>query len=481
MTSTLIPVILCGGAGSRLWPLSRELHPKPFIRMADGQSLLQKVFLRAEQLDNVNQMLVVTNRELSFKTEDEFAEVNTRSLPISLILEPMGRNTAAAAAAAALMLVETDPNATLLILAADHLIEDQVAFSAAVRRAQELAQEGKLVTFGITPSEPEVGYGYIEHQGEDVIRFVEKPDLDHAREYVASGRFLWNSGIFCFKAQTLIDEMEAFAPSILASMRVTIAHSKISRGEQFFRCELDAKTFEAVPEDSIDYAVMEQTKQAAVVPCDICWSDIGSWRSMSMIGDRDPAGNTLKGEVILHDVNRCYIRAEERMVGAVGIDDLVIIETADAVLVAHKDRSQDVKHVYKRLKDLGDEAHRLHQTVHRPWGTYTVLEEGDGFKMKRIVVKPGASLSLQMHHHRSEHWIIVSGSATIVNGDNEIFLRTNQSTYIEAGHKHRLTNPGKINLVLIEVQTGQYLGEDDIVRFEDVYGRIESPSSLLQV
>lgn len=474
MNNTLIPVILSGGAGTRLWPLSRELHPKPFIRMPDGQSLLQKVFLRAAQLDNVDQMLVVTNREIGFKTEDEIAEVNHAHLPLSSILEPVGRNTAAAVALAALTLAETNPHATLLILAADHLIQDQPAFAAAVQRAQALAQEGKLVTFGITPDEPETGYGYIEHEGEDVLRFVEKPDLAQAQAYLASGRFLWNSGMFCFKAQTLIDEMTQHAPLIISSVRVALSKAKISHGEHFFRCELEAQSFQAVPDDSIDYALMEKTHHAAVVPCDIGWSDIGSWRSMSAQCSKDNKGNSLKGDVILHDVNGCYIRAEERMIGAVGVEDLVIIETADAVLVAHKDRSQDVKKIYTRLKESGHAAHQLHQTVHRPWGTYTVLEEGDGFKIKRIVVKPGASLSLQMHHHRSEHWIVVSGSAIIVNGDTEIFLRTNHSTYIQAGDKHRLTNPGKINLVLIEVQTGQYLGEDDIVRFEDIYGRIEA-------
>ncbi|MBN2855595.1 MAG: mannose-1-phosphate guanylyltransferase/mannose-6-phosphate isomerase [Halothiobacillaceae bacterium] len=472
MNSKLIPVILCGGAGARLWPLSRELHPKPFIRMADGQSLLQKVFLRAGALADVHQIVVATNRELGFKTEDEFAEINAKKLPLSLILEPVGRNTAAAAVAAALMLVETDPTATLLILAADHLIADQAAFAQAVARAQVLAQAGKLVTFGITPTEPETGYGYIEHTGETVIRFIEKPDLPQAEQYVAEGRFLWNSGMFCFKAQTLIDEMAKFAPILLAGVRATLAQSKISRGDRFFRCDLEANAFASVVEDSLDYAVMEHTQQAAVVPCAIGWTDIGSWRAMSLIGDTDAEGNTLKGEVILHDVNRCYIHAEERMIGAVGVEDLVIIETADAVLVAHKDRSQDVKKLYTQLKNSGHAAHQLHQTVHRPWGTYTVLEEGDGFKMKRIVVKPGASLSLQMHHHRSEHWIVVSGSAIIINGTKEIFLRTNHSTYIQAGDQHRLTNPGKINLVMIEVQTGQYLGEDDIVRFEDIYGRV---------
>ncbi|MGD9888325.1 MAG: mannose-1-phosphate guanylyltransferase/mannose-6-phosphate isomerase [Halothiobacillaceae bacterium] len=478
MPAKLIPVVLSGGAGSRLWPLSRDLHPKPFMRMADGLSLLQKVFLRAADLPNVEQIIAVSNRDLGFKTEDEYEEINTSKLPLSLILEPVGRNTAAAALAAALIVKETDPEACLLILAADHLIEDQAAFAAAVARAQTLAQEGKVVTFGIQPTEAETGYGYIEHEGETVIRFVEKPNLADAQAYVDSGRFLWNSGMFCFKAQTFIDEMAKYAPGILASVRLTIAQSKITRGDRHFICHLDAKSFAEVPEDSIDYAVMEQTQQAAVVPCAIVWSDIGSWRAMSQIGQTDANGNTLKGDILLHDVNGCYIHAENRMVGAVGVEDLVIIETADAVLVAHKDRSQDVKKIYTQLKESGHTAHQLHQTVHRPWGTYTVLEEGDGFKMKRIVVKPGASLSLQMHHHRSEHWIVVSGSAIIVNGEEEIFLRTNHSTYIQAGHKHRLTNPGKINLVLIEVQTGQYLGEDDIVRFEDVYGRVETKQTV---
>jgi mannose-1-phosphate guanylyltransferase len=478
MNNTLIPVILSGGAGTRLWPLSRELHPKPFIQMPDGQSLLQKVFLRAAQLEGVNQMLVVTNRELGFKTEDEIEAVNTAHLSISSILEPVGRNTAAAVALAALTLAETNPDATLLILAADHLIQDQAAFAAAVQRAQVLAQEGKLVTFGITPNEPETGYGYIEHEGEAVLHFVEKPDLAQAQAYLASGRYLWNSGMFCFKAQTLIDEMTRHAPSIISSVRVALSNAKMSRGDHFFRCELETQSFQAVPEDSIDYALMEKTQHAAVVPCDIGWSDIGSWRSMSAQCIKNTEGNSLKGEVILHDVSGCYIRAEGRMIGAVGVENLVIIETADAVLVAHKDHSQDVKKIYTRLKESGHAAHQLHQTVHRPWGTYTVLEEGDGFKIKRIVVKPGASLSLQMHHHRSEHWIVVSGSAIIVNGDNEIFLRTNHSTYIQAGQKHRLTNQGKINLVLIEVQTGQYLGEDDIVRFHDVYGRVEAQSAV---
>jgi mannose-1-phosphate guanylyltransferase / mannose-6-phosphate isomerase len=471
MSSRLVPVILCGGAGSRLWPLSREQHPKPFIRLPDGQSLLQKAFLRAAELDGVTQVIIVTNRDLVFKIEVEIAEVNSRNHPISLILEPFGRNTAAAVASAALLAAESDPETALLILAADHLIEDADAFSTAVIQAHEMADEGKLVTFGITPSEPETGYGYIEHEGETVVRFVEKPDLERAQAFLASGRFLWNSGMFCFRARTILEEFELHAPAILEAVQATIQHSHTARGEDFFQCDLEPSQFNAVPEDSFDYAIMERTRHAAVVPCDVGWSDIGSWRSLGVVGDHDENGNRLEGEVILHDVKGCFIRADERLIGAVGIENIIVVDTADALLVAHKDHSQNVKHLYTRLKAKGHEAHRFHQTVHRPWGTYTVLENGDGFKIKRIVVKPGASLSLQMHHHRSEHWIVVSGAATIVNGEEEIFLSTNQSTYIPAGHKHRMINPGKIDLVLIEVQSGQYLGEDDIVRFDDVYGR----------
>ncbi|MHB8921473.1 MAG: mannose-1-phosphate guanylyltransferase/mannose-6-phosphate isomerase [Halothiobacillus sp.] len=476
MSSTLVPVILCGGAGARLWPLSREQHPKPFIRMPDGQSLLQKVFIRAQEFPDVQQLIIVTNKELLFKTEDDLREINATEMPASYILEPFGRNTAAAVTSAALLLAEQNPEALMLVLAADHLIENSDAFIAAVARAKSLALQNKLVTFGISPTEPETGYGYIEHTGETVIRFVEKPTRTDAEVYVESGRFLWNSGMFCFKAQAFIDEMAIHAPHILQAVRDTLLHSKTNRTASSFQCDLDANLFGQVPEDSIDYALMERTHSAAVVPCDIGWSDIGSWRSMSQISPADQQGNTFIGEVYAHDVSQCYIRAENRLIGAVGLENIIIVDTPDALLVAHKDRTQEVKQIYTSLKKKDHESHRLHQTVNRPWGTYTVLEVGDGFKMKRIMVKPGASLSLQMHYHRSEHWIVVSGSAIIVNGEEEIFLTTNQSTYIPAGHTHRLTNPGKIDLTLIEVQTGQYLGEDDIVRFEDVYGRVETQS-----
>lgn len=481
MSNSLFPVILCGGAGSRLWPLSRELHPKPFIRLPDGQSLLQKAFLRAAELKNTQQIITVTNRDLVFKIEDELDEVNDTHLAISLILEPVARNTAGAIASAALMVAQTDPQAILLVLAADHLIENKEAFEEAVTQAKQLAEQGRLVTFGIKPHQPETGYGYIEYEENRVIRFIEKPNLPDAMAFVSSENFLWNSGMFCFKAKTVLDELKKYAPDILAAVQETIDHSKISKGvshgHDFFHCELDAERFARVQEESFDYAVMERTENAAVVPSDIGWSDIGSWQALGAIGQLDPRGNRLDGEVILHDVQNCYIRSDNRLVGAVGIENLVIIDTPDALLVAHKERSQEVKHLFKQLKTAGHEAHRLHRTVHRPWGTYTVLEERPDFKIKRIVVKPGATLSLQMHHHRSEHWVVVSGMAKVTNGSNEILLAANESTYIPAGQNHRLANPGMIDVVLIEVQTGQYLGEDDIVRIEDVYGRAEAGSS----
>ncbi|HJV25547.1 MAG TPA: mannose-1-phosphate guanylyltransferase/mannose-6-phosphate isomerase [Aromatoleum sp.] len=469
---SVIPVILCGGAGSRLWPVSRESHPKPFIRLGDGQSLLQKAFLRGANLAGVSQIVTVTNREFFFKTEDEFREINKNKLPTSFLLEPFGRNTAAAVAAAALHLAERNPDTALLVLAADHLITDQSAFAAAVQRAVGLAREGKLVTFGIQPDAPETGYGYIEAEGNTVLRFVEKPDAATAQTYLDSGRFYWNSGMFCFTARTMLEEMEQHCPAILAAVRTCLARSRTSEGKGFSQCGLDPDSFGKVPEDSIDYAVMEKSRRVAVVPCDIGWSDIGSWSALGDLTAADDQGNRVEGEALLHDVSNCSIRSNERLVGAVGVHDLIIVDTPDALLVAAKDRAQDVKHLYAELKATGHEAYKLHRTVHRPWGTYTVLEEGSRYKIKRIVVKPEASLSLQMHHHRSEHWIVVSGMAKVVNGEREILVAPNESTYIPAGHHHRVSNPGVLDLVMIEVQSGEYLGEDDIVRFEDNYGRV---------
>jgi mannose-1-phosphate guanylyltransferase len=468
----LVPAILCGGAGSRLWPVSRELHPKPFIRLSDGQSLLQKAFLRGARLPGVVEVLTVTNRELFFKTRDEYREVASE-VRTSYILEPFGRGTAAAVACAALRVASAHGrDALLLILPADHLIEKHAAFDAAVARACELAARGRLVTFGIQPTSPETGYGYIEAEGERVLRFVEKPALDKAREYVASGRFFWNSGMFCFAAGTLLDEMQRHAPAIVEAARRCVESASPVSGRDFEQVELPAEAFGGVPEDSIDYAVMERSDKVAVVPCDIGWSDIGSWTAIGALTAPDAHGNRVEGESVLHDVRDSYIRSEHRMVGAVGVSDLVIVDTPDALLVAHASRAQDVRLLYARLKEQGHEAHKLHRTVHRPWGTYTVLEEGPGFKIKRIEVKPGASLSLQMHQHRSEHWIVVSGTAQVVNGERELSVATNESTFIPPRNKHRLSNPHNVELVIIEVQSGPYLGEDDIVRFDDRYGRV---------
>lgn len=478
----LIPVIMSGGAGTRLWPVSRESHPKPFMQLADGQSLLQKAFIRAARQSGVDEVLVVTNRELYFKTEDELQAVNATSASISYILEPFARNTAPAIASAALQIArEHGEETVMLVLAADHLISNAEAFSAAVSRAVSLATAGHLVTFGIQPDSPETGFGYIEAEKTRVIRFVEKPSLEKAIEYFASGRFLWNSGMFCFRAGDVLAQLEQHAPALLTAVRETIRHSRVSRGNRFVQTELNGDMFRDVPNISIDYALMEpasaQTDNVSVVPCDLGWSDIGSWTAMSELTESDAQGNRIEGKALLHDVSNCYIRSDERVIGAVGVADLVIVDTPDALLVADKGRVQDVKNIVAQLKSTGDATYKIHRTAHRPWGTYTVLEEGSRFKIKRIVVKPGASLSMQMHHHRSEHWVVVSGMAKVTNGDQEFFVNINESTYIPAGHRHRLENPGMLDLVMIEVQSGEYLGEDDIVRFDDIYGRVDANPS----
>jgi mannose-1-phosphate guanylyltransferase / mannose-6-phosphate isomerase len=468
----LIPTILCGGAGSRLWPVSRETHPKPFIRLGDGESLLQKAFLRGANLAGVKEILTLTNRDLFFKTQDEFLEVNSKGLPTSFILEPMARNTAAAIAAAALqMQSKYGGNAILLILAADHLISDQAAFEEAVLKAVDLALTGKLVTFGIEPDMPETGYGYIETDGTSVLRFVEKPSADKAREYIESGHFLWNSGMFCFSASSVLQQMREHCSEIIAATEACMEKSRLIAGNDDIKFELDLTAFASVPDQSIDYALMEKSDAVAVIPCNIGWSDIGSWAALGDLDAPDAQGNRLRGQTLLHNTSGCTIQGDERLIGTVGVQDLIIIDTPDAVLVAAKSCAQDVKHLYTELKLKDHIAHKLHRTVHRPWGTYTVLEEGKGFKIKRIEVKPGASLSLQMHKYRSEHWVVVSGSAVVVNGEREIVINTNESTFIPAGHKHRLTNIQSTTCVMIEVQSGSYVGEDDILRFDDMYGR----------
>ena len=471
----IIPVVICGGSGSRLWPVSREQQPKPFIRLDDGQSLLQKAFLRGGLLPNVSDVMTVTNREFFFRIKDEYEEVGdliNGSITTSFILEPFGRNTAPAVAAASIQIAEQHgENAVLLVLAADHLISEQPAFAEAVSKAYQLAKKGKIVTFGIQPTAPETGYGYIESNGNEVVRFVEKPALDKAKEYIASGDFLWNSGMFCFSAGTMLKEMSLHCPEILETTRACLEQAKKTSGEGLVQVEIDAELFKDVPDDSIDLAVMEKTLNAAVVSCDIGWSDIGCWNALGDLITPSQDNNRIQGDIIALDTKNCTIKSESRVVGTIGVDSLIIIDTHDALLIADKSRAQEVKKIYAQLKEKGHEAHKLHRTAYRPWGTYTVLEEGPNFKIKRIAVKPGESLSLQIHQHRSEHWIVVSGVAKVLNDDKTLTLMVNESTFIPAKHKHRLENIGSEMLVMIEVQTGTYLGEDDIVRFQDVYGR----------
>ncbi|MFN3629222.1 MAG: mannose-1-phosphate guanylyltransferase/mannose-6-phosphate isomerase [Casimicrobiaceae bacterium] len=478
----IVPVILCGGAGTRLWPVSRESLPKPFMKLADDQSLLMKTYARSlravEALgEPVGEVLTVTNRDYYFLCKDELALLSPQAAQQGgYLLEPLARNTAPAIALAALRVAERHgPDAVLLVLPADHLIEDEAAFAAAVGRAVGAARQGQLVTFGITPTAPETGFGYIElgpERGAGVhqaVRFVEKPTREVAERYLASGRYCWNSGMFCFTAGSLLAELATHAPEVASAAQRCWEGSA---GRDGALVELSAALFALVPEISIDYALMERSEHVAVVPAAFGWNDIGSWTAVRETIPADAQGNRALGEAVFIDAQDTFVMCRDRLVAAVGTERLMIIDTPDALLIAPPERAQDVKQVVGRLKQQGHEAYKTHRTVVRPWGTYTVLEEGPRFKIKRIEVRPGASLSLQMHHHRSEHWIVVSGTAKVVNGEQELIITTNQSTYIPAGQKHRLENPGKLDLVLIEVQSGEYLGEDDIVRFEDKYGRV---------
>lgn len=476
----IVPVILSGGAGTRLWPVSREGHPKPFMKLPDGQTLLGKTVQRALGAASARRMLLVTNRDYYFISKDEVA----RTLDIAAqkstgyLLEPVGRNTAAAIAAAAHWIAaNVSPQALMLVLPADHLISPAEEFQKAVQQAAALASQGKLVTFGIRPTGPETGYGYIEggaaiagSQALEVRRFVEKPDLKTAQSYVESGNFLWNSGMFCMRAQTLLDELAAHRPALAEGIARCWAEVGEASGKQPFT-ELPAESFAQVESISVDYAVMEPSRNLVVLPTSFSWDDIGSWSAVASLVPADGDGNRVQGDAVLVDCQGSFIRAEDRMIAAVGLRGVMVIDTPDALLVADADASQQVKEVVSQLKLRGHESYKLHRTVVRPWGTYTVLEDGAGYKIKRIEVKPGAQLSLQMHHHRSEHWIVVTGTAKVVCDDREFLVMTNESTYIPAGKKHRMENPGVLDLVMIEVQSGEYLGEDDIVRFSDIYGR----------
>ncbi|MDB6051029.1 MAG: algA 1 [Pseudomonas sp.] len=482
--SILVPCIIAGGAGTRLWPVSREAMPKPFMRLPDGESLLQKTFVRAVSLPNVDRILTVTNRDVYFRTVDDYRQLNKTSAKLDFILEPFGRNTAAAVAAAALHVAKLyGEDAHLLILPADHLITDSAAFAAAVAVAQALADEGWIATFGVIPTKAETGFGYIE-KGQmlntaayRVERFVEKPNAETAQDYLDGGLHLWNAGMFCMRADTMLHELQEHAPQVLACVGTCLEQSTSKEGNHELQLELDSELFALTPDISIDYAVMEPSQKVAVVPCELGWSDIGSWQAMRELSPSDVNGNQCNGQTILRDVTNCYIDSPRRLVGGIGLDDLIIIDTPDALLIADAKRSQDVRYIAKELKRQGHDAYRLHRTVTRPWGTYTILEEGKRFKIKRIVVRPEGSLSLQMHHHRSEHWIVVSGMALVTNGESEFLLDTNESTFIKPGRTHRLVNPGVIDLVMIEVQSGEYLGEDDIVRFTDIYGRVPAQTA----
>ncbi|MEH6568627.1 MAG: mannose-1-phosphate guanylyltransferase/mannose-6-phosphate isomerase [Halioglobus sp.] len=468
----LVPVLLSGGVGSRLWPVSREAHPKQFLPLAGELSMLQETLQRTADLE-ASAPVVVCNEEHRFMVAEQFRQIDLR--PNALILEPEGRNTAPAVALAALQALEKDPDAILLVLPADHLIQNIPAFVAAVDKALPLAQAGQLMTFGVVPTQPETGYGYIkcgERIRDDLYaleRFVEKPDLAVAGEYVASGDYLWNSGMFLLGANVYLEELQRFAPDMLEACRK--AMDGASMDLDFVRPEKNA--FLSCPSDSIDYAVMEKTKLGAVVSLDCGWSDVGAWSALWEVASRDSLGNASVGDIILDNCSNSYFRSESRLIAATGVDNLVVIETADAVLVADREKVQDVKRIVSQLKEASRPEALLHQKVYRPWGSYESLVTAERFQVKRIVVNPGATLSLQMHHHRAEHWIVVHGTAEVTCEDKVFMLAEDESTYIPLGHKHRLGNPGRIPLELIEVQSGAYLGEDDIVRFEDVYGRSE--------
>jgi len=475
----LIPVVLSGGAGTRLWPVSREGHPKPFMRLSDGESLLSKTFARGLACKDVQELLTITNRDYYFQSKDAWYEVHQGDTPARYLLEPAGRNTAPAILVGAFKIrARHGDDAVMLVMPADHLIRDTHAFVEDVVFAEELARKDYLVTFGIKPDKPETGFGYIaagsaikDSQGYEVAGFIEKPDAKTANEFLEKGGYYWNSGIFCFRVGTLLSAFEQHAPQLYAAGESCWNITACNRTDAF--CEIDTGAFAELEDVSIDYAIMEKAENIAIVPSRFDWTDVGSWSALAELTTPDNDGNQNIGEVINVGTKNCYVQSEDRLVATIGLEDIVIIDTPDALLVSDRNETQRVREVVKHLRQAGHEACRSHKTVSRPWGTYTVLEEGNMYKIKRIDVKPGASISLQMHHHRSEHWVVVRGMAQVVNGAEKLYVKQNESTYIPAGHKHRLENPGIVDLVMIEVQSGEYLGEDDIVRFDDQYGRVE--------
>lgn len=475
MTATIVPVILSGGSGTRLWPVSRRGFPKPFMRLPDGETLIEKTARRAlAACPAADRLLTVTASDHQFLTADAYSGLLPPGVRSQLLLEPVGRNTAPAVLMAALAIeAEVGRDAVMLVLAADHLILDQAAFNTAVRDAVALAGGGELVTFGVVPTRPETGYGYIERgesigeEGFRVARFVEKPDRPTAEGYLASGRFLWNSGMFCFRVGSVLDAAATTCPDVLAACRSAFAGVDAAREVMTFGRE----AFAAIPDISFDYAVMERAPNRAVVPANFDWSDVGSWREVAEQVDPDARGNRVRGDVLVVASDDTYVHAESRTVAVLGVSGLSVIETRDAVLVTHRDHAQDVKHVVAQLRARSAQVIEHHQTVQRPWGSYTVLEDADDCKVKRLTVKPGGVLSLQYHHRRSEHWTVVSGTAKVRVGEDEFLLERGQSVHIPQGSLHRLENPTAGDLHLIEVQCGEYFGEDDIVRLEDRYGR----------
>ena len=464
---TICAVIMAGGSGTRLWPVSRANHPKQFLALHGDDTMLQSTVKRLEGL-NVESSITICNEEHRFFVAEQLREIDKLG---SIILEPVGRNTAPAIALAALS-SKDDEDPMLLVLAADHVIQDEAAFTKAVSDAIPLAESGKLVTFGVVAHEPNTGYGYIKRGapqgvGFAVDMFVEKPTLKLATEYLESGDYFWNSGMFLFKASRYLEELKKHRSDIYDA--VCLSMEDVAQDNDFFRVNKPA--FDACPSESIDYAVMEKTEHAVVVPMDAGWSDIGSWSSLWDISKKDLNGNSVHGDVILHETNNSYVRTDGKLVAAIGVDDLVIVSTKDVLVVAHKDSDQNVKKIAEQLKQKKRTEWKLHREVYRPWGKYDSIDKGPSYQAKRLTVKPGAKLSVQMHHHRAEHWVVVNGTAKVTNGDATFLLSENESTYIPVGAIHALENPGKVDLEIIEIQTGSYFGEDDIVRFDDKYGR----------